>query len=122
MGRRRKEYSEPAQIRFIVAYNVKILRDEVYGSEINETKRNRKLARVTNTSLSQIQRICRAELSVGVDIIERMARALKCAPADLLTPYFALRRKDPGATDPLSSTGTERLLKFPPSNRGGPKS
>jgi DNA-binding Xre family transcriptional regulator len=89
MGRRSKQHQAPAQIRFVVAANVKGLRDSVYASLPNETQRNRKLAADVGTTLSQVQRIISSSVGVSIDMLEGLSRALHCRPQDLLTPYFS---------------------------------
>lgn len=90
--RKSKKNRPPAAIRAILANNVRSLRDALYAGEPNETARNRALADKVGTKLSQIQRICDADLGTSIDSVEWLAEALQVRPHDLLTPYFAAER------------------------------
>ena len=98
-------------IRQTLAANVKGLRDYWFSQIRSETARNKAVARLARTSLSQLQRITKAEKDIGIDRLEPLAMALKCAPHELLTPYFsntvAIRsrgRGDPGDEEYLHAS------------------
>jgi transcriptional regulator with XRE-family HTH domain len=88
MGRKSKAHRPPGVLRQLVAENVKALRDLRLRELETETQRNKKLATMIGSSVSQIQRICSGTLGVSIDQIEDLAKALRCAPHDLLTPYY----------------------------------
>lgn len=96
MGRKSKKNRPPAIVLSILADNVSKLRDIVYKELPTVTARNRELAKASFTTLSQVQRIAKAELAAGADMIEHLANALKVRPQDLLTPYFANSPKGDG--------------------------
>lgn len=89
--RRSKRDKPDPLVRGLLAGNVASLRDKRYEALGSVTARNRQLAEDANTTLSQIQRILSMELGTSIDLIARMARALKVRPHDLLTPYFSAR-------------------------------
>lgn len=91
----------------VVAQNIIALRDDVFAHERTVTGRNIALAKASDTSLSQIQRIVDQEVAVGVDMLESISRALRVEPRDLLTPYFRRRTQSP--TDP----GDQELQRRP---------
>jgi hypothetical protein len=86
----------------IVAENVAQLRDRAFADLPNVTARNRRLAKESDTTLSQIQRIVAEDVAAGIDVIERIAKPLKVSPQDLLTPYFvtSVLPRIPPAPDP----------------------
>lgn len=89
---RRSKRDKPDQtIREFLAANVAALRDIKFASRASVTAKNRALAEAADTTLSQIQRVLSSELGTSIDLIARMARALKVRPQDLLTPYFAVQ-------------------------------
>lgn len=92
MGRRSKKDLPVAVIQLVLAKNLVMLRDRKYRNLSTETARNKKLATDAQTSLSQIQRILKAELAPGIDLLERLANALNEQPQDLITPYFAAKK------------------------------
>jgi transcriptional regulator with XRE-family HTH domain len=104
MGRRSKQHRPPTITQQVFADNVKILRDRVFDGFEHETARNRALARGAETTLSQIQRIITQQVAPGIDMLEKVARALKVTPADLVTPYFA--QKGPAPDGPFPQTQT----------------
>lgn len=89
MGRPSKNHQPPALIRTVLAFNVEALRDRKFAALPNPTARNKELAKLADTTLSQIQRVISKELGTSVDLVERIASALDCRPQDLLEPYFA---------------------------------
>src|SRR6185437_16583266 len=101
MGRRSKQHRPPAVIQQFFADTVKLLRDRVYAAEEHETARNRALAKAADTTLSQIQRIINQEVAPGIDMLEKLARALRVTPADLVTPYFG-QKVPPDAPNPFA--------------------
>lgn len=111
MGRKSKSHRQPAIIRSVLSQNVVVLRDRMYTTQIPETTRNKNLARDAQTTLSQVQRVITGELGTSVDIIERLATALRVRPQDLITPYFS---PPPGILQPgedLSESGVHRILR-----------
>lgn len=86
--RKSKKDRPPSLLRGVVALNVRNLRDAVYASERSATARNTALAKAAGTVKAQIERILNQEVGVSIDLIERLATALRCRPQDLLTPYF----------------------------------
>lgn len=54
---------------------------------------NKALAKLADTTLSQIQRVVKGESAARLDTIERIAKALEVRPQDLLTPYFVAQQK-----------------------------
>lgn len=103
MGRKSKKDRPPAIIQGVLADNVRKLRDRKYAALPHETAMNRALAKDAQTVLAQIQRILALELSPGVDMIEQLAGALECRPADLLTPYFGNAHSN-GDESPFENT------------------
>jgi hypothetical protein len=106
MARRSKKDRPPAIIQGVLADNVQRLRDRLWPELPNQTQRNERIAKDSDTSLSQIvcrftlpsfsrQRIINQELAPGIDIVERLATALNVRPQDLLTPYFAAQAYRP---------------------------
>lgn len=92
-SRKSKKNRPPAFIQGVLATNVKLLRESVYKGLPHETAQNAALARSADTTTSQIQRIVNGELAIGVDLVERLAMALGVDPAELMTPYFAQKRR-----------------------------
>lgn len=98
----------------VLAQNLVALRDHKFSAMQNETQRNRALAKASDTTLSQIQRIVKLDLAPGIDLVERLASALDVRPFDMLTPYFAsqlLSGREPILLDapPPISTAPPRL-------------
>jgi hypothetical protein len=89
--RRSKRDKPQGTLRVHLADNIKALRDLKYKELLSETARNKALAKDSDVSASQIQRIVKYELGTSVDHIEAIARALDTRPQDLLTPYFAAK-------------------------------
>lgn len=89
MGRKSKEHAPTPPIREHLAENVRLLRDQRFGEGGSVTMRNKALALEAATSLSQVQRVVGAKSGVSIDALEGLARALRCRPQDLVTPYFA---------------------------------
>jgi hypothetical protein len=113
MARRSKRDKPELLIRKLLAENVRDLRDDVYAGEKSETAKNRKLAEKADTTLSQIQRVLSSDLGTSIDLLARIARALKCRPEDLITPYYATTIGRPQAEpspDALDDSGTETVL------------
>ena len=109
VGRRSKKDRPPAFIQQVLAENVRALRDRKYREAPHETAANKLLARASDTSMSQIQRILALEVAPGVDVVERIALAFDVRPQDMLTPYFAAQ----------PSKSSERRLPTPRPQRGG---
>jgi hypothetical protein len=105
MGRRSKKDRPPAIVQGVLADNLKRLRDRKFAEAPHETARNRLLAKASDTSMSQIQRIIAMDLAPGVDIVERLAGALEVKPANLLTPYFAAEAVEPTRAAARPRTG-----------------
>lgn len=88
VGRRSKKDRPPALIQQVLAENVRALRDRKYPEAPHETAANKLLAKASDTSPSQIQRIIALEVAAGIDVVERIAKAGDVRPQDMLTPYF----------------------------------
>ena len=108
MGRRSKKDRPAAISQRVLADNLVKLRDRAYAGLPNETARNKRLAKESDMSLSQIQRIIKCTLAPGIDILERLANAFNVRPADLLTPYFAVHdyQHPPSQDTEITRTGT----------------
>lgn len=102
MARKSKRDKDPNPvIRKYLADNVAALRDKQFSTRLSVTARNNALAKESKTTLSQIQRVLSAELGTSIDLIARMAHALKVRPQDLLTPYFAVQPRQTSKSDVL---------------------
>jgi plasmid maintenance system antidote protein VapI len=89
MRRNSKSQLPPTGIRWVLAYNLTIMRDEKFRELPNATARNKALAALVKpTSKSQIQRIIAQKLGTSIDLLERLATVFGVRPQDLLTPYF----------------------------------
>jgi hypothetical protein len=93
-SRRSKKDRPPSLLRSVLAWNLENLRDEIYSELPSPTARNAALAAAAGTRPSQILRILQQELGCSIDQLDGLAKALRCRPADLLTPYF--QRQSPG--------------------------
>lgn len=100
VGRRSKKDRPPAFIQQVLSENVRALRDRKYPDVAHETAANKLLAKASDTSLSQIQRIIALEVAAGIDVVERLAIALGVRPQDMLEPYFAAQPDKPLETRP----------------------
>lgn len=102
MARKSKRDKDPNPvIRKYLADNVVALRDKEFARLLSVTAKNNALAGASKTTLSQIQRVLSMELGTSIDLIARMAHALKVRPQDLLTPYFAVQPKQTAKGDVL---------------------
>lgn len=98
MVRTTKKDRPPPLIRGVLASNLKSLRDVRYHDLGSDTAKNSQLAKDGGTTLSQIQRILAQSVGPSIDQLEGLSRALKCSPADLLTPYFKAASAGGGAS------------------------
>ena len=91
MSERRDSKSSrpPTVIRRILAENVRVLRDRQFRARPTETERNRALAAAINSTLSQVQRICKGASGTSIDTLEWLGLALGVAAYQLLIPNFA---------------------------------
>lgn len=111
MTRKSKKDRPPAIIQGVVADNVRRLRDVAYKTLPNTTARNKALAKDADTTPSQIQRVTAGELAAGIDLIERLAGALRVMPSELMTPYFAQKMDEqPTHSTPFKSQPTPANL------------
>jgi DNA-binding Xre family transcriptional regulator len=110
VGRPSKSHQPLALIRQVVAFNVEALRDRKFEALPTVTARNKELAKLAGTTLSQIQRVISKDLGTSVDLIERLATALECRPQDLLEPYFAHSKssKLPRAPESLQRSSSRK--------------
>jgi transcriptional regulator with XRE-family HTH domain len=89
MGRRSKKHRLPARIQGDIAdaVNSLIARSKELAALANRTAVNQRLADLSDTSKSNIERATTGSSAIGVDTLERLARALGTTPAYLVTPY-----------------------------------
>lgn len=114
MGRTTKKDRPPSLSRAVLSWNIANLRDEVFSDMRSKTARNKKLAEESGTTLSQIQRIIDQQVGTSVDQLDSLAKALKCSPADLMSPYF--QRKAAVQQEKQPSEGRPRSQEVPPAH------
>lgn len=105
--RRSKRDKKSGTLRRHLSDNIAALRDFKYKDLPNETQRNKALAKATDTTISQIQRIIKCELGISIDWLEPLAAALDTRPQDLVTPYFSARL----TAEPIQLSSRRRRLK-----------
>jgi len=106
MGRTSKKDRPVPMIRQIVANNVVRLRDQQFSHLPNKTKRNKHLADLLGTSLSQVQRICgesEQDSGTSIDTLEQLSAIFNVTPQDLITAYFVRTTKKDGSPQQRSS-------------------
>lgn len=106
MGRRTKKDKADPLIRGVLAANLAVLRNRAFPALATITAKNLALAKAADTTLSQIQRVLSRELGTSIDLLARIANALKVRPQDLLTPYFAVQPDQLPGGEALGDTTT----------------
>jgi hypothetical protein len=105
--RQTKSKKRPTVVRGVLAQNVCALRDRKWSNLQSDTQRNKELARAARVSLNLVQQITKALSGTSIDNVEFMAEVFECRPANLLTPYFAVKDQPPKSDAPPRNDGAE---------------
>lgn len=111
--RRSKTQKPEPQIRAELSDNVVSLRDIVFKHLPSPTSRNNQLATKADISPEQVRRVIDMKLGASIDIVAKLARALKVKPYELLTPYF-VTQSNPRSTDAEAPPFHTRTSRPPP--------